>query len=311
MIQHQVRQSSSRVLSKRFSKLLCLQICCTNWQKFTTVHVCGLENSRSDASNLSFLQKTNHNEWIHHDEYMCFGLAQVVLKYTFTVHWGDNTVYSKPANLQSMDRHKAVSKLCHVMSRDQQHAPCRHHHAYLRCAGALTCLNKLSQRELSSALTSSFVRSLTYLAGLPAHSWPEGIRRPGGSTVPGARTQWFSTRDPSMRTHFSPISTSSSTVALLKRQPCPMVTYLPTVVAADRPVGDVLFAHVAQGSQKSMVHKVHGIPGNTSIKILLCCEMICLTAGIKRAIAKQFLCCSIPQTGANTAKLLSVRLTAP
>ena len=36
--------------------------------------------------------------------------------------------------------------------------------------------------------TSSFVRSLTNLAGVPPHSWPEGIRRPGGSTLPGAST---------------------------------------------------------------------------------------------------------------------------
>lgn len=115
-----------------------------------------------------------------------------------------------------------------------------------------------------------------------------------------------------------------------------MVTYLPTVVAADKPVGDVLFAHVAQVSQKSEVHVVHGIPGNTLVEIRLCCEITFLTRGIKpvcasvytlqlfsahqtccddalskRATAKHMLCCSIPQTGADTATLLPVRFTAP
>ena len=43
-------------------------------------------------------------------------------------------------------------------------------------------------RQHPAQRASSLVRSRTYLAGLPAHSCPDGIRRPGGSTLPGAST---------------------------------------------------------------------------------------------------------------------------
>ena len=91
-----------------------------------------------------------------------------------------------------------------------------------------------------TALTSSLVRSLTYLAGLPAHSWPEGISLPGATTVPGAKMLWVSTRDPSIKIDLSPMMHSCSTVVDLSTQDCPTVTYRPMFVAADSPVGLVL-----------------------------------------------------------------------
>lgn len=58
--------------------------------------------------------------------------------------------------------------------------------------------------------------------------------------MPGASTLLLSTRQPSIRMLLSPITTLSSTVADLSRQPWPTVTYFPMTVAADSPVGDVL-----------------------------------------------------------------------
>lgn len=58
--------------------------------------------------------------------------------------------------------------------------------------------------------------------------------------MPGARTLLLSTSDPSIRMLLSPMTTMSSIVADLSKQPCPMVTYFPMMVAAESPVGDVL-----------------------------------------------------------------------
>ena len=57
-------RSSNGLASKWFSELLCLNVCCADWQEFTAVHVCDFEDSSSDASNLSFLQAKKQLESI-------------------------------------------------------------------------------------------------------------------------------------------------------------------------------------------------------------------------------------------------------
>ena len=56
---------------------------------------------------------------------------------------------------------------------------------------------------------------------------------------------------------------SCSTVVDLSKQPCPIVTYLPMDVAAERPVGDVLHQASAicyQDSLKSLLAEATDLP---------------------------------------------------
>ena len=91
----------------------------------------------------------------------------------------------------------------------------------------MLCLGRHCKRLrecIKQWLTSSLVRSLTYRAGLPAQSWPEGISLPGVTIVPGARMLCLSTSEPSMRMLLSPMMHSFSIVVDRNKQPWPMVT---------------------------------------------------------------------------------------
>lgn len=111
------------------------------------------------------------------------------------------------ASCHAMPCHATLCHAMHEISMPCHAPPCQPHHATpchalchappchalchappchaMPCPTTQTCINNDGKQGLR---TSSLVRSRTYLAGLPAHSWPEGIRRPGGSTLPGAST---------------------------------------------------------------------------------------------------------------------------
>lgn len=83
---------------------------------------------------------------------------------------------------------------------------------------------------------SPLSRSRTYAAGLPAHSCPEGMRRPPWTTAPSATTALASTRAPSITTAPAPMVAPDSIVHDCRTAPAPMVTLSPiSVVAATWP----------------------------------------------------------------------------
>jgi hypothetical protein len=129
-----------------------------------------------------------------------------------------------------------------------------------RCAAAAACAASLHRRQCrgpplallvgpappSAALrrpappTSSLLSLRTNLAGDPAQSSPSGTRRAGGSTLPGASMECGSIMDPSHSTLLAPTMQWSSTLQERSTHCGSTVTYLPTSVAAVRPVGEVL-----------------------------------------------------------------------
>jgi hypothetical protein len=92
-------------------------------------------------------------------------------------------------------------------------------------------------------LTSSFVSFLTNFAGLPAHSSPSGTRRAGGKTEPGARMEKLSIIEPSSNEDRAPTMQLSPMRQDRSTQAGSTMTFLPMMVAAVRPEGDVLKVH--------------------------------------------------------------------
>mmetsp|Transcript_21748 Transcript_21748/g.55971 ORF Transcript_21748/g.55971 Transcript_21748/m.55971 type:complete len:209 (+) Transcript_21748:330-956(+) len=86
----------------------------------------------------------------------------------------------------------------------------------------------MARADAAPASASVPARLATFLAGLPAHSWPAGMVVLGSRTEPAASTDPLPTEAPSGTTHPQPIVHSSASVAPLTELPAPIVTRRPT-----------------------------------------------------------------------------------